>query len=228
MKIVLDSGHGINTPGKRTPNGSMKEFEFNSAVANYTKDILANYQCEVAFTHDPTGKVDIPLDKRTDYANRWGADVFVSIHANASGSDWSNAEGIETYVYTSKPKEAVELAHKIHSRLIVTTGRKDRGIKTADFHVLRETHMTSILCECGFMTSHEESTLLKSTDYRLKCATAIAEGLIEQYGLKPKPQPKDPLNKLYRVQVGAFSQRENAERLAKELEEKGYKTIIAE
>lgn len=225
---MLDAGHGYYTPGKRTPNGTMKEFEFNSAVANYTKDILSHYQCEVAFTHDPTGKVDIPLSKRTDYANRWGADVLVSIHANASGNDWSTAEGIETYVYVTKPTESMELAHKIHSRLILNTGRKDRGIKTADFHVLRETHMTSILCECGFMTHQSESTLLKMADYRLKCATAISEGLIEQYNLKPKVKPKDPLNKLYRVQVGAFSNEENAKRLKKELEEKGYKPIIAE
>lgn len=232
MKIILDAGHGLNTPGKRTPTDSMREFHFNSEVANYTRDVLKNYECQVEFAHDPTGKVDIPLGKRTDYANRFGADVYVSIHANAFGSTWNNANGIETYVYKTNPKESRALAEYVQKKLIAKTGRSNRGVKTADFQVLRETKMTAILAECGFMTNQTEASLLKSTDYRLKCAYAIAESLIDYYKLKEKPQPKKTVevaNKgLYKVQVGAFSEKGNADRLAAELKSKGYPVVVVQ
>lgn len=186
MKILLDAGHGLFTIGKQTPDG-MKEFEFNAAVAEYVKSILSDYQCEVIFAHDPTGKIDVPLTKRTDYANRAGVDVFVSIHANAFGpGGWNNTQGIETFVYTTKPQIAVNLANLVQKKLLEATGRPNRGVKAANFHVLREAAMTSILAECGFMTNKEEAELLKSDDYRKNCARAIAESLIEFYNLKPK------------------------------------------
>jgi N-acetylmuramoyl-L-alanine amidase len=190
MKIMLCAGHGLHTPGKQTPGGSMHEWEFNAATAQYVKDILVNYEnVEVLFAHDPTGEVDIPLKKRTDYANQAGADVYVSIHANAAGATWNPAVGIETYVYKTNPASSRKLADVVQKKLIERTGRQNRGVKTADFHVLRETHMPAILCECGFMTNQAEATLLKSADYRIKCAGAIADGLIEVYGLKPKSKP---------------------------------------
>lgn len=229
---MIDAGHGLNTAGKRTPDNSMHEWQFNAAVADCVLNTLkSNYDCQVEITHDPTGKIDIPLQKRTDYANAKSADVFVSIHANASGSGWNDAQGIETYVYTTKPKEAVSLANLVQKKLIEKTGRKNRGVKSADFHVLRETHMTAILCECGFMTNHEEATLLKSSDYRIKVAHAIVEGLAEFYKLKAKPQPVKPAepiksDTLYRVQVGAFANKNNAEKLAAELKSKGYSAFI--
>jgi N-acetylmuramoyl-L-alanine amidase len=235
MLIVIDAGHGPNTPGKRTPDGSMKEYEFNSAVANYLRDELAKYEnVRVHFTH--SDREDVPLKRRTDEANRLKADLFVSIHANAAGADWSSAEGIETYVYKTRPREAVALAEKVQAQLVSATGRKNRGVKTADFHVLRETHMTAILVECGFMTNREEAALLKSDDYRRKVACAIAKGVAEQYGLKRKPEPGKPEAKaqqpkgqggtIHRVQVGAFSDPANAEALAKKLKSLGFDAFV--
>jgi len=118
---------------------------------------------------------DVPLRERTDRANKWGADLFVSIHANAAGEGWSTAQGIETYVYTTRPPAAVALANAVQRHLIRTTGRPDRGVKSADFHVLRETRMTAILIECGFMTNKQECELLKSDDYRRKSGVRVAQ-----------------------------------------------------
>ena len=79
---MLDAGHGYNTPGKRTIDGTMREWEFNHVVADKVKAILSNYQdLEVLFAHDPTGKIDISLDKRTTYANQAGVDCYVSLKA---------------------------------------------------------------------------------------------------------------------------------------------------
>jgi len=234
VKIVIDAGHGYNTPGKRTPDGSLREWEFNSAVASLVEKELKNYEnVQVLRVDDITGNTDVSLKTRTDKANAWKANVYVSIHANAAGSGWSSAEGIETFVYKTRPKEAVQLAAHVQNHLIRETGRKNRGVKAADFHVLRETKMTAILCECGFMTNIEEASLLKSDSYRKKCAEAIVQGLVEHYKLKKKaaakPAPAKPAasnQKVYRVQVGAFADRKNAERLAEELKKKGYTVVI--
>src|SRR5690606_4139273 len=147
--------------------GSMREFQFNSVVAKYVRDLLSEYEgVETMFVHDPTGERDVPLAERTKKANDWPADVYVSIHANAYGSNWNDVNGIETYVYTTKPAEAVRLATYVQSELVTRTLRRSRGVKYENFHVLRETKMTAILVECGFMTNREEAELLKSDEYR--------------------------------------------------------------
>ncbi len=102
MKFVIDAGHGPDTPGKRTPDGSMREYQFNSAVARYAAELLTAYEgVQTLFTHAADGSRDVPLKERTDRANVWGATALVSIHANASGDGWSAAEGLETFVYTN-------------------------------------------------------------------------------------------------------------------------------
>ncbi|MDX8359837.1 N-acetylmuramoyl-L-alanine amidase [Cytobacillus sp. IB215316] len=185
MKIIFDAGHGYFTPGKRIPDGSMREWEFNSKVCEYAKELLMGYAgVIVKFTHDITGKFDVPLKDRTDIANKWGADVLVSVHANAAGNGWHSGEGVETYVDSSKPKDAYDLAVKVQNQLLRETGRRNRGVKTADFHMLRESNMTAILPECGFMTNKEEAALLKADSYRRKCAQAIVNGLVEHYQLR--------------------------------------------
>lgn len=187
FKIAIDAGHGPNTGGKRTPDDSMREFHFNSVTARYVRDELEKYEgVEVLFTHADDGSRDVPLKERTDKANAWMADALVSIHANAYGSTWNDAQGIETFVYTSRPTEAVKLAEAVQQHLLMETGRKNRGVKADNLHMVRESHMTAILVECGFMTNKTEAELLKSDSYRRACAKAIAEGLVEVYGLKPK------------------------------------------
>lgn len=193
MKIMLNAGHGYHTPGKRTSDGLMREFEFNNACVNYQKRLLEDYEdVQVLLAHDRTGKTDVPLLDRVNKANQEKVDVYVSTHANAhgNGSEWTSADGIETYIYSSKPKEALSLATKVQNELLRHTGRDNRGVKTSDFYELKYTHMTAILAECGFMTNKEEANLLKDDRYRRKCAEAIVKGLEEQYNLKKKKMIK--------------------------------------
>ena len=221
MKIILDAGHGYSTPGKRGPDG-MREYEFNRAVASLAKEMLGKYQnTEVFFAH--SDERDVPLAERTSLANTQNADCYVSIHANAYGTgEWNSAGGIETYVYPSKPREALALAQKIQRNLISSTGLRDRGVKTADFHVLRETKMTAVLVECGFMTNKEEASLLRTPIYRKRCAQAIAKAIAEQYGLRKHDRIKQ-----YKVQV-AFSEKQLAEKLAGNLQKDGFNPRIIE
>jgi N-acetylmuramoyl-L-alanine amidase len=227
MKIMIDAGHGYSTAGKRSFDG-MHEYEFNRKVAAYTKELLETYEnITVYFAH--SDERDIPLQERTDAANRLNVNAYVSIHANAYGTTWNDASGIETYVYPTKPQEAYELAQKIQQHLVALTGLKDRGVKTADFHVLRETDMTAVLSECGFYTNRHEAALMLTEAYQSTCAKAIVQGIAEQYRLvkKPAPVPSPGTKSLYKVQAGAFSERKNADGLAASLKAKGYGTFIS-
>jgi N-acetylmuramoyl-L-alanine amidase len=193
MKISLDAGHGGFgvTPGKRCPDGSMYEWDFNSAVVKNMIAELSNYESvQVLRVDDPTGKTDMPLKTRTDKVNAWGSQCHISVHANAAGNGWSDAHGIETFVYKTSLKEAFQLATLVQNELLRNTGLSNRGVKAADLHMLRETHMTAVLCECGFMTNKNEAALLKSNSYRKKVALAIVEGLAKQYKLKKKAAAK--------------------------------------
>ncbi|MEQ2528805.1 N-acetylmuramoyl-L-alanine amidase [Bacillaceae bacterium CLA-AA-H227] len=221
MKILIDAGHGYNTPGKRSPDG-MREYEFNRVVASYAKSLLEKFDdVTVYFSHSDTK--DVSLQERTNKANHLDVDCFVSIHANAYGTGWNNVSGIETYVYTTKPTVATALAEKVQKNLIVATGRTDRGVKTGTFHVLKATAMPAIIVECGFMTNKEEVQLLRSDVYRRTCAEAIVKGIKSQFKLK------DKLEMTYTVLAGPFPEKTTASELVERLKKDGYQaTIISE
>lgn len=175
MKIMIDAGHGPDTPGKRSPDGRLREFHFNSAVAEEVKKRLLMDGHSVFFSHQ--NDLDVPLHERTALANRLKVDLFVSIHANAMGHLYNSANGLETFTYSRPQATTKELAAKVQSSLLLVTGRKDRGVKQGDFAVLRDTHMPAILVECGFMTHKQEVELLKSAAYRKRCALGICFGI---------------------------------------------------
>lgn len=172
MKIIIDAGHGPNTAGKRSPDGRLREFHFNSAVADEVKKRLLLDGHTVIFSHHP--EADVPLHERTQLANRLKADLFISIHANAAGSGFTGASGIETFIYSQPHADSKRLAEMVQLALCLSVKRRDRGVKKADFAVLRDTHMPAVLIECGFMTNREELALLQSAGYRRRCAAAIA------------------------------------------------------
>lgn len=188
MKIMLDAGHGYSTPGKRSPDG-MKEYEFNRRVAEVMKTELEKYEgVTVYFAHDDSR--DVPLKERTDRANVLKVDLFVSIHANANTGKMGAWGGIDTFIYKTNPAGARKLAEVIQRNLIAATGLRNRGVKTADFHVLRETNMNAVLLEHGFMDSTTDLPFLKSDAYRVLCGQTNVKSIAEVYGLKLKAQPK--------------------------------------
>lgn len=189
LKFAVDAGHGLYTAGKRCPDDSMREFHFNSVVARYVAEGLSEYvDVETFFVHDPTGAADIPLAGRVSAANQAKAAAYISIHANAAGTGWNDAGGIETFVAVNASVKSVELAKSVQQRLVAATKLRDRcgmvGVKRSDFYVVKHTAMPAILVECGFMTNKAEAALLKSDSYRKACAEAVVAGIAEVYGLK--------------------------------------------
>jgi N-acetylmuramoyl-L-alanine amidase len=240
FKISLSPGHGIGTPGKRTPDG-MHEWSFNSAVVTIMIEMLSHYKdTAVLRLDDPTGKRDIPLQERAKRSNDWGANYHLDIHANAYGAGWNDAHGIETFSYKLSGT-SFEIAKKLQASLIAATGLTNRGVKDAsengaDYYMICETDAPANLCECGFMTNQAEATLLKSESYRTKVANALVGAIADHFKLvkvvpvvKPTPPKEVPkTNVLYRVQVGAFSDKTNADKLVAELKSKGYSVIVTQ
>ncbi|MDQ0110784.1 N-acetylmuramoyl-L-alanine amidase family protein [Paenibacillus harenae] len=182
--IAVDDGHGLETPGKRTPSFPdgmvMKENEFNRVVAAYLDAHLK--RCGFRTLLVAPGDTDIPLNNRTTAANNAKADFYISIHANAYGAGWNGARGIETYYYpgSTAGKQAADI---IHAQLVKGTPMPNRGVKEANFHVLRETTMPAVLVELGFMTNREDAELLRSGAYRAECAEELAKGICQVFGV---------------------------------------------
>lgn len=230
MRITHSAGHALTTPGKQSPDG-YKEWQYTSKIVERVMSRLDNEFVGIVQKRldDPTGKVDISLQKRSDAANAFKADVHIDYHLNAYGNGtWNNVGGTETFVYKSWPKEATELAKVVQANALNALKFTDRRVKAADFHMLRETNMTAILIEFAFMTNKDEAMKMRTQEYINKAADAVVDSLESFYKLKrkPKPAPKLETGKLYKVQVGAFAKKENADRLASELKKKGYATYI--
>src|SRR5690554_2439267 len=186
IKIGYDAGHGLNTPGKRTPDGE-REWTFNDKVARAFANELALYEGVASKRFDdPTGKRDVPLKERTDGANAWGADYYISFHHNANTAKWGNWTGVETFVYTNASKKSIELANAIHPALVKAYGLRDRGIKKANLHIVRETKMPSILIEGGFMDSTIDIKKLRDDKVLENAEREIARALAKFLGLKKR------------------------------------------
>lgn len=195
MKIAIDDGHGMETAGKRTPafsDGSvMRENEFNRAVVAYLHDELIRNGFSVVLTAPED--TDTSLATRVQRANEAHADYFVSVHANAFGNGWNDANGVESFVYALHDAKTTGLARCIQHELVQETGLRDRGVKeNPTLYVLRKTTMPAVLCECGFMTNAAEAKLLKSDAYRKKCATSICKGICAFVG-KVYQEEKSPV-----------------------------------
>ena len=119
------------------------------------------------------------LYDRSDFANEAEADLFVSIHSNASATN-TDFQGIFTYHHPSSNRGA-RLAQTIQTPLAQITGGIDRGILSNDYVVLRETDMCAALVEMGFMSNHEELMRLIDDSYQDKLAQGIAEGIVRYF-----------------------------------------------
>ncbi|TES48093.1 N-acetylmuramoyl-L-alanine amidase [Shouchella lehensis] len=183
-KVAMCAGHGGSgsTAGKRTPAGEY-EWNFNNKVVIEAIAVLRASGHEVFRLDDPTGKTDVPLKTRTDRANSWGADIYISVHHNAMGTTWRDAEtGIETFTQNGSHPDAERLAAAVHPLYVKAMGLRDRGVKKANLHITRETKMPAILTEGGFMDSRHDVAVMRDDDKLKAQGEAIAKGAIAYLG----------------------------------------------
>lgn len=208
MLICIDAGHAKNTAGKRSPDGTLREYEFNRDVAKRLKAILEKHGVQTMFSCDLETDKDTPLKTRCTTANEANADLFISIHANAhgNGAEWTSTNGWEIYHHKNSSKGA-KLAEAIRVESCATLGLKGRGLKTADFYVLKNTHMPAVLIEHGFYTNMEECTKLKTSDFRESCAEADACGILKYLGVAFEETTLKKLPYQIRIKVDALNVR---------------------
>lgn len=185
VKIAIDAGHGINTSGKRTP-ADEREWTFNDKVAKALINQLNEYEdVQIKRLDDSSGKTDVSLSNRTKIANNFKADVLVSCHHNANTGKWGNWTGVETYHYPNSSK-GKKLAQAIHPAVVKAYGLKNRGVKSANFHMLRESKMPAILIEGGFMDSTIDIKKLREDKVLKQAGKDIADALAKYFDLKKK------------------------------------------
>lgn len=231
FKIALGAGHGMRTAGKRCMKAldpkETREWWLNDRVCDYVESYLKDYEGYSLLRLDDSddGAEDVPLAQRTNAANAWGADFYLSVHHNA-GINGGSGGGIIAYTHPQSSKASVEWRDALYDALIKHTGLKGNRSNpkaTADYYVLRKSNMPAVLLELGFMDSKTDVPVILSDGYAQECARAIVE-IIVQRGKLTKKETEDAA--LYRVQLGAFASEGNAQALASELRAKGYQTYI--
>ncbi len=213
VKIFIDPGHGGSDPGAM--GNGLQEKDLTLKIALALRDILQNEYDGVSLQLSRTSDQTVSYNDRTDAANSWNADYFLSIHVNAGGGT-----GFESYIYPGVGHPTTTYQTTIHDEVLKVVDFRDRGKKTANFHVLRETRMPALLTENGFIDNSSDAEKLRSNTFLHTIARGHANGLEKAFGLTKKPTT------LYKVQIGAFKQKTNADNHAKNAQSKGFDAIV--
>ena len=237
QELVLDPGHG-GTDSGAVGNG-LKEKELTLDLAKRTKKYIEDNYSGVNVHMTRTTDKTLSLKERTDFANNKKADLTVSIHINAGGGT-----GYEDFIYNggvgASTKKAQDLIHAAVMKEIKDYKVKDRGQKTANFHMVREPKGPAILTENLFIDDKDDAALLKKSAFKDDIATGHGKAIASFLGLKAKKKTEEPKKEtatsskkgLKRVivggkQVGAYGNDKNVlEQVEKAL--KTDKTILIE
>lgn len=219
-KIYIDPGHSNVDPGAV---GYAVERDLNEKTAKFMNEYLqANYFCETKVDPITTNSVS----QVAANANAWKADLLVSIHFNAGGGD-----GYEALIYSNARKTLGQIFEK-HVKAI---GQNSRGVKTrTDLGVLRLSNMPAVLNEGAFVDNKKDIQDWDEDHELKKLGIAYAKATAEFLELEekatvpaPAPTPVEAEKKyIYRVQVGAYSKKDGAERMLKQLQNAGFGGII--
>lgn len=175
LVVMLDPGHGGRDPGA-VGIGSIKEKDINLSIAQRVASRLEQNGIRVIMTRSDDREID--LSPRVQMAERSNVDLFVSIHANAISMSRPDVNGLETYYYSS----GLNLARAIHSSVLRNTNMRDRGVRQANFYVIKNTSMPAVLVETGFVTGREDAARFNNPTARNQIADAIADGILTYSG----------------------------------------------
>lgn len=216
MKVFISAGHGGSDPGA-VANG-VKEKDLNLSIALACRDELKRHGVEVKMSR--TKDENDPLSEEIRECNAYAPDLAVSIHCNAGGGD-----GAEVFHHHGGGKGKT-LAENILSE-IVKVGQNSRGAKVRknsqgkDYYgFIRETSCPAVIVECAFVDNASDLKILATESDRQKVGRAIAKGILKMLGVEIQGE------RLYRVQVGAYLLRSNAEDMQKKIKAVGFDAFI--
>ena len=192
MKILIDPGHGIDTPGKRSPDGLFREYLWNSQVADLILEGLLSAGVDASLVVTETNDVSLRnrVNRVNTICNRLGASnvLLVSIHANAAGngSAWMNAKGWSCYTSKGKTKSdqvAECLYDKFEAEFQDRKIRKDMSDGDRDweenFYVLEKSKCPAVLLENFFYDNREECAWMLQEETKKRIASAAVKGIIK-------------------------------------------------
>ena len=234
--LILDSGHAKNTAGKRNEKENFYEWEFNNDMQYRIKKRCEDLGITVFLTNPNPDKVsDISLTTRASLANDYWLrnskpkSMFISLHANAYSS--ASARGTETYVAKNASTTSNNFAKVLNDNIVKTMkeldpNAKDRGVKTENFTVIYKASMPSVLIEYAFYSNLDDLKILKNN--RNELVEATVKAICNYFNIKyqePKKEVTTSQNngKFYKVCVGAYTEKSNAEKILNEAKEKGFK-----
>jgi N-acetylmuramoyl-L-alanine amidase len=223
-RLCFDYGHGGEDSGAcyKGRKESDDVLSLGMAVAEEVR--------RHGITVDETRTTDaaVSLNDRSDFENRNTYDYFISFHRNAYEAEKS--KGVETYTYLNAGENSKELAERIQISL-VALGFANRGVKEANFHVLRETKAPSVLIEIGFIDNTGDNNLFDSKKKQI--IKTLAKSILAQVGIEydeslaPNQQIQAVGGQtLYRVMAGSYKVRENAENQVQKLKTAGFDAAI--
>lgn len=176
MKILIDNGHGVETKGKRSPDGQLKEYQYTRAIAyKITQQLIKlGYDAQLLVPEE----TDISLQNRVRRANEWCLKegtlnvLLVSIHCNAAGmGQWEKASGWEAYTSVGQTRAdelatlLYEEAKKYFNTKKIRTDFSDKDPdKEANFYILRKTKCPAVLTENFFMDNKDDMEFMLSSD----------------------------------------------------------------
>ena len=173
-KVLLDPGHGGHDTG--AVGKVSREKELNFLLASEIGNALEKAGFQVIMTRKKD--IYLPLPARVAMVKKTGADIFISVHHNSSRTNLQ-AAGIECFAFKTPRPEDTLLAALLQEQLIRYTGHTNRGVKFANFAVLRNNPVPAVLIEAGFMSNEAEERVLNTQEWRKKCAAAVAAALAD-------------------------------------------------
>ena len=229
--LILDAGHAFDTKGKNNAKENFYEWEFNNDMQYKIKARCEALGIKVFLTNPNPDKVsDISLTTRASLANDFWLrnskpkSMFISLHANAYSS--ASARGTETYHATNASSTSKNFAKVLNDNIIkamkeLDPASKDRGVKTENFTVIYKTSMPSVLVEYAFYSNLDDLKILKNN--RSELVEATVKAICSYFGVEYKKEITTNTNKLYKVCVGAYKDKDNANKVLNEAKEKGFK-----
>ena len=218
-KIAIDAGHGGADPGAVYQGRQEKDDNLKLALA--VGERLQNSGLDVYYTR--TEDIYQTPYQKAMAANESGADFLVSLHRNSS--EYPNQyTGVETLIY-DKNGEKAEIAEDINEEL-ENIGFRNNGVKIRPgLVILRRSKMPAVLVESGFINSEEDNRLFDEEFDRI--ADGIADAILNNFSLTGEEETEQE-ETYYRVQTGAYRNRENAVRQQEKLTEEGYPAFLLE
>lgn len=220
-RLCFDYGHGGEDSGA-CYNGRKE----SNDVLSIGRAVAAEVRRHgVTVDETRTSDATVSLNDRSDFENRNTYDYFISFHRNAYEPE--QARGVETYTYLNPGAKSKSLAQRIQASL-VNLGFVDRGVKEANYHVLRETKAPAVLIEIGFIDNTGDNNLFDAK--RNEIVKVIAKAILAQVGVDyievSAPTQAQSGQTLYRVMAGSYSVRENAENQVQKLKAAGFDACI--